>query len=82
MVVISQDELNKYLDTVVVCPLTTTIHPQWRSRIEVVCDNKPAEVAVDRIRSISKQRLVRKIDKLTPVEARKIRLLIAEMYGE
>ncbi len=82
VVVISQNEMNKYLETVVVCPLTLKLHPKWRSRIQILCEKKPAEIAVDQIRSISKQRLRRKIDNLSSDEALKLRYLITEMYGE
>ena len=82
VVVISQDDMNKHLETVVVCPLTTKIHPKWRSRIQTLCERKPAEIAVDQIRSISKQRLIKKIDKLSAGGAQKLRRLITEMYGE
>lgn len=82
VVVISQNEMNKYLETVVVCPLTLKLHPTWRSRIQIVCENKPAEIVVDQIRSISKQRLQRKIDKLSSDDALKLRYLITDMYGE
>lgn len=82
VVVISQNEMNKYLETVVVCPLTLKLHPKWRSRIQILCEKKPTEIAVDQIRSISKQRLKRKIDNLSSDDARKLRYLITEMYGE
>jgi mRNA interferase MazF len=82
VVVISQNEMNKYLETVVVCPLTLKLHPKWRSRIQILCEKKPAEIAVDQIRSISKQRLKRKIDNLSSSDAQKLRYLITEMYGE
>ena len=32
VVVVSRDEMNRFLDTVVVCPLTTRLHPRWRGR--------------------------------------------------
>jgi mRNA interferase MazF len=57
VVIISQDEMNQYLETVVICPLTSKLHPQWRSRLQIECANKNAEVAVDQIRTISKKRL-------------------------
>ena len=37
VVIVSQDEMNRFLNTVVVCPLTTTLHTQWRSRLQVRC---------------------------------------------
>ena len=57
VVIISQNEMNQYLDTVVVCPLTSTLHPQWRSRLQIQCAGQDAEIAVDQVRTISKQRL-------------------------
>lgn len=82
VVVISQDAMNQYLETVVVCPLTTMLHPQWRTRLQVKCQNKNAEIAVDQIRTISKQRLKRKIDQLPEVKAAQLRKIITDMYGE
>ena len=82
VIIISQDEMNEYLETVVVCPLTSKLHPQWRSRLQIKCANKNAEIAVDQIRTISKQRLKAKIDKLSDIKAAQLRKLITDMYGE
>ncbi|MCD4805527.1 MAG: type II toxin-antitoxin system PemK/MazF family toxin [Desulfobacterales bacterium] len=82
VVIISQDEMNKYLKTVVVCPLTSELHPQWRTRLQIKCANKKAEIVVDQIRTISKQRLKKKIDKLSKIKAVQLRKLITDMYGE
>jgi mRNA interferase MazF len=82
VVIISQDEMNKYLETVVVCPLTSKLHPQWRTRLQIKCANKNAEIAVDQIRTLSKQRLQNKIDKLSNIKAAQLRKLITDMYGE
>lgn len=82
VVVVSQDEMNQFLDTVVVCPLTSTIHPQWRSRLQIHCAGKEAEIAVDQIRAVSKRRLRRRVDRLSAEEASQLRRLITEMYGE
>ena len=82
VVIISQDEMNKYLETVVVCPLTSKIHPQWRTRLQIKCANKNSEIAVDQIRIISKQRLKKRIDILSKIKAAQLRKLITDMYGE
>lgn len=81
VVVISQNEMNQFLDTVVVCPLTSTLHPQWRSRLQIRCAGQDAEIAVDQIRTISKQRLRRRLDRLSAEEAIQLRRIITEMYG-
>jgi mRNA interferase MazF len=82
VVIISQDEMNKYLETVVICPLTSKLHPKWRTRLQINCSGKKAEIAVDQIRTISKQRLRQKIDKLSHTVAAQLRRLITDMYGE
>jgi mRNA interferase MazF len=82
VVVVSQDEMNKYLDTVVICPLTSKLHPRWRTRIQIKCANKNAEIAVDQIRTISKQRLKNRLDQLSDIKAAQLRKLITDMYGE
>lgn len=81
-VVVSLDALNRVLPTVTVCPLTSQLHPSWRSRLQVRCGGRPAEIAVDQIRTVSKIRLKDKIGALTRNEAAALRRVITEMYGE
>jgi mRNA interferase MazF len=81
VVIVSLDELNERLETVTVCPLTSRLHPAWRSRLPVLSGRRQAEVAVDQIRTISRSRLGRKIGALTDQEAAALRRLITEMYG-
>lgn len=82
VVIVSQDEMNKYLETIVICPLTSKLHPKWRTRLQIKCVKKNAEIAVDQIRAISKQRLKIKIDQLPDNKAAQLRKLITDMYGE
>lgn len=82
VVIISQDEMNQYLETVVICPVTSKLHPLWRTRLQIKCANKNAEVAVDQIRTISKKRLKKALDKLSKSKAAQLRKLITDMYGE
>jgi len=80
-VIVSLDALNRALETVTICPLTSRMHPAWRSRVQVKCAGKPAEIAVDQIRTVSKQRLGAKIGTLREDEAAVLRRVISEMYG-
>jgi len=82
VVIVSLDELNQRLQTITVCPLTTSLHPHWRSRLSVRVGRKDAEIAVDQIRTISKLRLGRRLGTLTENQATALRRLITEMYGE
>lgn len=82
VVIVSLDALNDRLPTVTVCPLTTQLHPAWRTRLGVRVTGRKAEVAVDQIRTISKARVGRKLGQLPPADAGALRRLITEMYGE
>lgn len=82
VVIISLDILNEQLQTITVCPLTTQLHPSWRSRLGVRVGQRAVEIAVDQIRTISKSRLGRKLGKLSERDAAALRRLITEMYGE
>ena len=81
-VIVSLDALNERLQTVTVCPLTTQMHPTWRTRIAVRIGRRNAEIAVDQIRTISKARLGSKLGALSESDGRALRRLITEMYGE
>jgi len=81
VIIVSRDEMNKHLETVVVCPLTSRLHPLWRSRLQIVCAGKNSEIAVDQIRTISKRRLKKKIDRISDEEAAQLKRIITEMYG-
>jgi mRNA interferase MazF len=82
VVILSLDILNERLETVTVCPLTTTLRPGWRTRIAVRVGGRDAEIAVDQIRTVSKKRIGRKLGVLGADDARTLRRLITEMYGE
>jgi len=82
VVIVSLDELNARLQTVTVCPITSRLHPAWRCRLPVRCEGRPAEIAVDQIRAVSKTRLGPRIGSLSDDEASSLRRLITEMFGE
>jgi mRNA-degrading endonuclease toxin of MazEF toxin-antitoxin module len=57
------------------------LHPRWRSRLSCRCEGRPAEIAVDQIRAIGKERIQKRLDRLEPVLEAELRALIVEMYG-
>ena len=81
-VVVSRDELNAVLPTVTVCPLTSRLHPTWRTRLACKVAGRPAEIAADQIRAVSKSRLGKAVGRLSPREAAALRRLLTEIYGE
>jgi mRNA interferase MazF len=82
VVIVSLDVLNERLQTVTVCPLTSQLHPTWRTRLAVRVARKRAEIAVDQLRTISKARLGDKLGALADGDASRLRRLLTEMYGE
>jgi len=78
-VIISPDEMNKYLQTVVIAPMTSQTK-SYPTRIEVKHDNKKGWVVVDQFRTIDKMRIVRVLDRLTDKEIAKLKKVIKETY--
>ena len=79
--VVSDDAMNRILSTVVVCPLTSHIHPRWPSRIQTTIAGRDAEIAIDQIRTIDKARLGDRIESIDEAEAAQVRHVITQMYG-
>ena len=81
-VIVSRDELNAVLPTVVVCPLTSAVRPKWRARLQVRCAGRKADVCAEQIRAISKARLGEHLGTLSKSEAACFRAPLTEMYGD
>lgn len=62
-VIISPDEMNKYLNTVIIAPMTTVIR-NYPTRINLIFDNKDGQIVLDQIRTVDKNRLIKKIGDL------------------
>ena len=80
-IVVSPDVMNKRMDTVVVCPLTSQLHPTWATRVQCECAGRPSEIAVDQIRTVSKSRLQQHIGKIDLQTANQLREVIALLYA-
>jgi len=81
-VIVSLDVLNRALETVVVCPLTSQLHPEWRTRLQIKIKGKASEIAADQIRTVSKGRLGAKLGALSAADAAALRRLLGEMYAD
>lgn len=80
-VVVSDQLMNHYLHTIVVCPITSRIHPAWPSRLQTMATGNMSEIAVDQIRTISKQRIGNRIGFIEETTAEQLRHVITQMYG-
>ena len=77
-VVISPDEMNENIVTVLIAPLTTKSH-NYPSRVAISFDGKKGWVVLDQIRVIDKIRSIKKLGKLKENEIRKMKKVIMEM---
>jgi len=78
-VIVSPNEINKYLNTIVVAPMTTNLK-KYPTRIQVKHNNKKGMVAIDQIRTIDKSRIIKKFDQLTKSEIQKCKEIIRETF--
>lgn len=78
-VVISPDEMNKHLRTVVIAPLTTS-SKNYPTRIEVKHDNKMGWIVLDQIRTIDKQRILKDLGKLSKPEVKEVKAVMKEIF--
>jgi mRNA interferase MazF len=78
-VVISPNEMNKFLNAVVIAPMTTS-SKNYPTRIEVGHDNKIGWIVLDQIRTIDKQRIIKDLGRLTKSEINKLKSVLKETY--
>jgi mRNA interferase MazF len=62
--VVSPDVMNKFLSTVIIVPLTTTIR-SYPTRLNIAFKGKQGQLAIDQIRTVDKSRLLKKIGEIT-----------------
>jgi len=78
-VVISPDEINHNLLTVVIAPMTTTSR-KYPSRVEVNHNESISWIAIDQIRTIDKKRIIKLSGKLSSFEISNVKSVIKETY--
>ncbi len=78
-VIISPNEINKFLRTIIVAPMTTTSR-KYPTRIAVKHDKKNGWIVVDQIRTIDKRRIVRVLGRLSTSEIKELKSVIKETF--
>lgn len=78
-VVISPNEMNKFLNTVVIAPMTTS-SKNYPTRIEVRRDDRIGWIVLDQIRTIDKQRIIKDLGVLTKSEISVLKSVLKETY--
>jgi mRNA interferase MazF len=79
-VIISPNEMNIRLETVIVAPMTSA-KKGYPTRCACVFNEKSGEIALDQIRTVSKTRLLKKLGTLNPKTANKVLSVLQEMFA-
>jgi mRNA interferase MazF len=78
--VISPDEMNQHLRTVMIAPMTTVRRP-YPTRVAVRFQGKRGQVALDQVRAVDRQRLVRMLGAVSAKTAQGISATLLEMFA-
>jgi mRNA interferase MazF len=79
--VISPDEMNDHVATVIVAPMTTKGR-DYPSRVSCQFQEKDGQVVLDQIRTVDKLRLVKNLGKIDASTQRDVLAVLAEMFAE
>ena len=78
--VVSPDEMNRYLQTVIVAPMTTVAR-SYPTRVPLQFRGKRGQVALDQLRAVDRQRLMRKLGAVSGTTAQAVSARIVEMFS-
>lgn len=78
-VVISPDEMNRHLRTVVIAPMTTSSR-NYPTRVEIKHDNKIGWVVLDQIRTIDRERIIKNLGRLSKPEIKEVKSVLKETF--
>jgi mRNA interferase MazF len=77
-VLISPDEMNENIETVIIAPMTTKSH-EYPTRVKVSLKGTPGWIVLDQIRAIDKKRIIKKIGALNSKNIEEVKKIIKEM---
>lgn len=78
--VVSPNEANDYLSTVIIAPMTTTERP-YPTRVGITFQGRRGQVALDQIRAVDQQRLVCKLGSAAAKTAQAVSAVLMEMFA-
>jgi mRNA interferase MazF len=79
-VVVSPDEMNHHIRTVIVAPMTTKGQP-YPSRVALEFKGKQAQIVLDQLRTVDITRLARKVGEVDEPTSAKVLAVLAEMFA-
>jgi mRNA interferase MazF len=78
--IISPDEMNHHIDTVIVAPMTTKGRP-YPTRVPVRFKGKSGQIVLDQMRTVDKARLVKRVGKIDTATKSHLLALLAEIFA-
>ncbi|UFS69779.1 type II toxin-antitoxin system PemK/MazF family toxin [Geomonas sp. RF6] len=79
--IISPDEMNRFLATVIVAPMTTKGR-DYPTRVPCSFKGKDGHVVLDQLRTVDKIRLVQKLGKVKPQTQQDVLAVLSDMFAE
>jgi mRNA interferase MazF len=79
--VISPDEMNEHIATVIIAPMTTKGQP-YPTRVPCKFQGKEGQIVLDQIRTVDKVRLVKRLGQIDAATQKSVLVLLAEMFAE
>jgi len=79
-VIVSPDEMNRHVNTVMIAPMTT-VYRKWPSRVAVRFGGTHGQVAVDQMRAVDRTRLIRRLGTLSATESAILISTIQEFFA-
>jgi len=78
-VIVSPDEMNQYLQTIVIAPMTSSSKP-YPTRVEIKHNKTKGWIVIDQIRTIDRQRIVKVLGALVEKEIIQTKAIIKETF--
>ncbi len=79
--VVSPDEMNVHISTVIIAPMTTKGR-DYPSRVPCTFQGKSGQVVLDQLRTVDKQRLVKKLGRIEDATAEAVIETLAELFAK
>ena len=78
-IIISPDEMNAHISTVIIAPMTTKGRP-YPSRVSCKFQQKHGQIILDQIRTVDKSRLVKKLGRIDKNTANRVLSVLQEIF--
>lgn len=78
-VIISPNEMNKYLQTIVLAPITSSSKP-YPTRVEISLEKTSGWIVLDQVRTVDRRRIIKVLDELPAKLIAAVKSVLKETY--